>query len=409
MTRMKRDSRLENREARSKLPAQQEPYWRKLIPGVALGYYRGANGSAWFVRRFEAGRYQKRRLGLADDHAKADGKTVLSYAQAHTLALDKKEGLPKAQAQGSASYTVAEAIADYLRWFAEHRRSLDSTRLRCEVDILPALGSLPVRSLTVDGIESWLQEMARTSSADPEAKRKRRATANRTLTVLRAALNRAYRRGLVESDHAWRRVSPFRNVDAAVIRYLTVDEARRLINACPPDFRQLVQAALFTGMRYGELRALKCSDYNPDSGTVLVRHSKTGKGRHVALTDEGRALFDELTAGRDPTEIMLLRKEGDSFEPWGISHQHRRMKDACTHAKIEPAVSFHILRHTYGSLLARAGTPMAVIARGLGHSDSRMSEKHYAHLQPDYVSETIRRNLPRFSQSRKPAKVRRIR
>ncbi len=63
-------------------------------------------------------------------------------------------------------------------------------------------------------------------------------------------------------------------------------------------------------------------------------------------------------------------------------------------AKIEPAATFHILRHTYASALAMRGVPMGVIAAQLGHSDTRMTEKHHAHLAPNYVADTVRAALP---------------
>jgi integrase len=66
------------------------------------------------------------------------------------------------------------------------------------------------------------------------------------------------------------------------------------------------------------------------------------------------------------------------------------MRDACTAASIAPAVSFHQLRHSYGSRLAMKGVPMAVIAAQLGHADTRMTERHYAHLGPSYVADTVR-------------------
>jgi site-specific recombinase XerD len=53
-----------------------------------------------------------------------------------------------------------------------------------------------------------------------------------------------------------------------------------------------------------------------------------------------------------------------------------------TLAKIGPAIGFHILRHTYPSRLAIKGAPLPVIAARLGHSDPRITEKHYAHLAP---------------------------
>jgi integrase len=76
------------------------------------------------------------------------------------------------------------------------------------------------------------------------------------------------------------------------------------------------------------------------------------------------------------------------------SHQLRQMIEACKRAKIVPAISFHVLRHTHGSALATKGIPMAVIAEQLGHADNRMTEKHYAHLAPSYIADTIRAHFP---------------
>ena len=232
---------------------------------------------------------------------------------------------------------------------------------------------------------------AKLRTAGRDAIRKRRATANRVLTVLKAALNHAWREGTVPTDEAWRRVSPFKGVDSPVIQYLSEDEVRRLVNACAADFRDLVRGALLTGCRYGELIGLRASDYNADAGTVTVRESKAGKVRHVVLTDEGRGVFAALKAGRAHDAPLFLRTDG---KPWGASHQQRPLAEACARARISPAVSFHILRHSHGSALAMAGVPMGVIAAQLGHADTRMTEKHYAHLAPSYVADTIRAHFP---------------
>ena len=206
------------------------------------------------------------------------------------------------------------------------------------------------------------------------------------LTILKAALNHAFNDGKLPSDAAWRKVKPFRGVDAARIHYLTVTEARRLINACEPGLRPLVQAALQTGARYGELASLKVHDFNADAGTVAIRQSKAGTPRHAVLTDEGAALFAHWTAGRAGSEPLLLRPGG---EPWRASHQRRPMREACERAKIVPALSFHGLRHTWASLAVMAGMPLLVVARNLGHADTRMVERHYGHLAPSYVVDAI--------------------
>ena len=88
---------------------------------------------------------------------------------------------------------------------------------------------------------------------------------------------------------------------------------------------------------------------------------------------------------------IFTRDDGNA---WRASHQKRRLEDACARAAIEPPATFHILRHTYASALAGRGVPMGVIAAQLGHADTRMTEKHYAHLAPNYVADTVRAALP---------------
>jgi integrase len=150
-----------------------------------------------------------------------------------------------------------------------------------------------------------------------------------------------------------------------------------------------VEAALQTGARYGELCRLEVADFNPNSGTIAVRQSKSGKPRHVVLTDEGHAFFQRLTMGRAGDELMFRKQ-------WGASHQRRPMADAVARSKIKPAVSFHGLRHTWASLAVMGGMPLMVVARNLGHVDTRMVEKHYGHLAPSYIADAIRAAAPRF-------------
>lgn len=65
------------------------------------------------------------------------------------------------------------------------------------------------------------------------------------------------------------------------------------------------------------------------------------------------------------------------------------LRQACKQAAIAPAVSFHILRHTLASRLAQRGAPLGVVAAALGNTEA-MAAKHYAHLSPNYVADTIR-------------------
>jgi integrase len=412
MARTVRDAKLETRAARLRLNIRSEPYWRMLEKGLALGYRRRATGGTWLARRWAAtAAYVEHKIAITDDLQDADGVAVLDFGQAQHAArewwraeLRRDEG----HETRTGPFTVGEAMTDYLK--ALERRggkSVYHARRVAETHVVPALGSVQVSKLTGKRIEDWhhgLAEKAPLARSKPGRKpnfrkvdksadglRKRRATANRILTVLKAALNHAWKSGHVANDDAWRRVKPFRAVETARVRYLSEAECVRLVNTSEPAFRNLVRGALLTGCRYSELTTMHVADFNADAGVVTVRESKAGRPRHVVLTSEGRQFFATLTAGKLGNELIFVRHDGGQ---WGKSHQVRPMLEACERAKIKPAVSFHVFRHTHGSTLAMRGVPMGVIAEQLGHVDTRMTEKHYAHLAPSYVADTIRAHFP---------------
>jgi integrase len=414
MARTLRDTKLDTRTSRSRLKARREPYWRSISEGLAVGYRKGAKGGTWIARHYstEHGRRYS-AVGTADDIADADGEHVLSFAQAQEAARTWFADLARHDRGDyrSGPYTVRECLEEYATWLQGHRKTAGDARYRIETHIAPKLGGIQCDRLTTAEIQKWLRDLAASparlrsrkdakkpnfrelNKADNDAIRRRRASANRTLTVLKAALNRAWREGKIRSDDVWRRAEPFEEADAARVRYLAVAEASRLLNACDPDFRRLAQAALVTGARYGELAALRAADFNPDSGTIHVRTSKSGKGRHIVLNDEGAALFKSLSAGKRGDALLLPKDDGSA---WNKSHQARPMAAACKRARITPTVSFHILRHTWASLAVMAGAPLMVVGRNLGHADTRMVERHYGHLAPSYIADAIRAAAPKF-------------
>ncbi len=406
MPRKARDGRLDTRTARLKLAIRREPYWVTLQEGRALGYRRLASDRAgtWIARHYKAaeGR-QYRALASADDRLNADGGDTLTFAQAQERAALWFREVERTAGRVAEPITVAEAMAHYLAdYLARGGKAERDLRTTIAAHIAPALGGRLVADLTFTVVRSWhhqlaaaparLRTAAKASRANSrpasgtEAQRARRSTANRVLTVLKAGLSLAYREGRVPSDDAWRRVRPFANVDAPRIRYLADHEAAQLVNACPPGVRELVTAALLTGCRYGELTRMRVADLDAEARVLHVREAKAGKPRAVPLADEAFRLFTGLAMGRPGSALLLPRADGTA---WGKSEQHRPLQDGCAAARIAPAVSFHILRHSFASRLAQRRVPMAVIAAALGNTEA-MCARHYAHLAPGYVADTIR-------------------
>ena len=426
------DAPLTTRAARARLKTRHQCYWRGLSAGAALGYRKGPRGGSWLVRVTDLsarGGYRQHAIGVADDVLKPDGMKVLDYRQAETTARNWiarhnrfAAGLePEPALEPAAPYTVANAMSDYMADYVRRGgKAVSQTGAAINAHIVPKLRHHMAVLLTRQQIRGWHQALAETPPrlrvkagsapqtrpimpSDPETLRRRRSTVNRVLIILKAALNHSREEGQISGrNYAWSAVKAFREADKIKIRYLQQDEIVRLINACTSDFRALVTGALFTGCRYGELAALQVSDCDLQASTIRIGRSKSGKPRHVYLNHEGGAFFDQTTIGR-AGDAPIFKRDGviknatrtqsgvTARLTWGKSDQFRQIRAACVIAKITPPISFHELRHTYASRLAAAGVSMRVIADQLGHSYTRMTERHYAHIAPSYVAETVRR------------------
>jgi integrase len=388
LARQQRDFRLQTRDARRRLVAAQEPYWHEIRRGLHVGYRKGRRAGVWWLKEVREGRRTKRRLGIADDTVDADGATVLSWSDAIKVAL----GEDRPTATAAPQYTVSQALDDYwtFRKAKSPAESVATDRLKARASIEPILGARRVAELATSELEDWRNRLVPTLE-DREAQRRAQATANRTWTVLRAALNRAYRMRKVHSAEAWRRIEPFRNVDRARTRFLTMPEALRILDAMQPDFRRLARAALYTGLRLGELCALRCCDVV--DGQVHVRNSKGGLARAVPLSRDGKAFFQQVTEGIEPNAPVFMKLDGNLWTRMDVS---RRMRAASKGAKLNVPATFHDLRRSYGSLLINRGASGEVIQELLGHADMRMTRRVYAHLLNATIAKTVNKRLPSF-------------
>jgi integrase len=391
-----------------------------MAEGKSIGYRRllGDKPGSWIARRrvMKNGKqvYELSKLGSADDHADADGSDVLSWIQAQQKAL---AWTSSAKTNSSGELLVREAIGNYvLDYRARSNRATDILNIIINTHIVPTFGARKVNSLTTEELTQWRNTLAVTAprrrqvapgksprarsgkrvkvvgpwSPDaPDALRKRRASANRILGVLKAIFNFAFESGRVDSDLAWRRVKPFKNADEPRNRYLTTEQSAAFVQACDPDFRQIVIAALLTGADYGELRSVRVNACDPALRRLTV---SAKRGPHsLVLTDEGIRHFATMSKGKEPDDYLFLRADG---HPWGASHQQWRMDLASAKAGIVPGINFHILRHTYATHALRNGAAMQYVSKQLGHKSIKMTERHYAHVIPSDATEAILRAVP---------------
>jgi len=399
MARKVKDKDLGDRTARTRLPIKGKPHYRSIETGLHIGYRRLRGRSGTWVARHYVGEqsYVVEALGTADDLSDADHITVLSFDDAVTKA--RKNHTERAnQAAGiTGPLTVDQAMTAYVTHLDHNGKKTENVERAIPKYITPLIGKLEVGKLTSARLNAWKAEIAampaRGRSYDARA---RKSSANRTITTLKAALNLAYKDEQVASNVAWRSLERFKGVDRKREQFLSVAEAKRLINAADDEFRPLIQAALLCGCRYGELCNLKVLDFDPDSATISIERSKSGRGRKVYLTAEGVELFKNLAAGRKRSDPMIRRNDGSAF---GMSHQIRRMRAACERAGIDP-VPYHCLRHSYASALVKAGVPLFYVAQSLGHTSIKMVQEHYGHLEKSHLAETIRASVPSYGIAR---------
>ncbi len=422
MARQVKDSKLDTRQARLKLPVSKDPYWRLICTGCYVGYRKGTRGGTWVLRVLKPGtkKYIKKALGKADDTLDSDGEEILSFKDVQYKAHELMDTLTK---EHPTKVTVQYATQHYIDWFKDNRKSLDGTLATINAHILPRFADTLIYEITTKELKAWHQKLASTparkrsskyakqqfhkTAETDDKKRARKVTANRILTVFKAILNKAFQDELVDDDLAWRRVKPFEKVDEPKIRFLKETEATRLINASRSDLRELIQAALYTGARFNELAKLIVGDVHlGEKPHIFIQPSKSGKGRYIPLNKAGAYFFKNVTLGKLSSETVFKKLDGSI---WGKNHHVRILQEACKHARVEPAVRFHELRHTYASLLAQAGAELLTISNLLGHADTRVTSRHYAHLCDKTLANTVNGMLPSFNYEEKQTAVMSIR
>lgn len=398
MPRTSADYDTRTRAARLRLTPRNDPYFRNAGGGFLLGYKRlnaDTNG-VWIVRTREAGKYKQRAIGEADDHSNANGASVLDFATAMRLASD-----PNAKRKAASSgFTVADALKAYFDTHKSPHR--EEYRRIALLHIVPTLGGYDVNKITRDIIDKWLMSLVdaprdkkgRVKQFDPKDKDARRArmdTANRILTHLKAALNRAFDipANNIVSDAAWRRVESFQGVSKARkdhgIRDREVSQLIASAASFRPPLANLIQAGYLTGARLGELRDANVGDFDARGGILNV-DGKT-KARPITLTDDTTAFIAKLAKGKRSDAILFPDQNGKRWP--GDIEFGRQFAKAAKLAGLpysdpdegkKGGVTFYTLRHAYISRALESGkVDISVIAENCGTS-VRMIEQHYKHI-----------------------------
>ena len=173
------------------------------------------------------------------------------------------------------------------------------------------------------------------------------------------------------------------------LRFLTESEVAALLTASDdlkihsPYLRPLVETALLTGMRRGELLSLKWEQIRNGFIYLEAAMVKSGKGRQIPINDRLAEVFKEVRRGNQlKSEFVFCDSQGRRF-----SQVKRSFASACRRAGIE-AFRFHDLRHTFASRLVMRGASLKAVQELLGHADLKMTMR-YAHLSHEHLRDSV--------------------
>jgi integrase len=359
---------IRSKAERARLAARREPYWARIEKGRYVGYRKLAEGEGtWIARLCDDGNKQRyRALGHQPDYDAAVRAARLWFEQAWHCVDTRR-------------LTVTEACQHYVEHLQAHKGSRSAKDAEGRFRRLvyeSGFGNLELDKLRSKDTARWLHAQI-AADDDEEDRRRARDSANRNLTSLKAALNLALKSRMVATDAGWKSVIPYRGVGKRRERFLSLEERRRLLDACPDDLRLLVKALLLTGARPGEIATATVGDFDRALGTLALE-GKTGR-RIVSLSTEAIRFFREASLGKIGQAPLLSRADG---LPWTKEGWKKPFRGAVSKAGLSTDVVVYTVRHTAISEMIAAGMDSFVVARLAGTSTA-MIDKHYGHLRHD--------------------------
>jgi integrase len=308
--------------------------------------------------------------------------------------LDEGAGLDSTYERDS----VAEYLERWLAIYAEPKVAPSTYKRYAElvrVHLIPRLGGIPLRKLQPLDIEACYNDVQRARSA---------STAHHVHRCLNTALRQAVKWRLIKANPVEGAEAP--RFPKPLVRVPSEAEVKRLLAAGDATpFGVLYRIAFLTGMRQGELCALKWEFVDLEAGQITVRASAgRQKGKGIVMR-QPKTAASVRTIAIGPAAVSLLeghrsRQAADKArEPLDYQRSDLVFADALGRpldgarvgrvwARIAEAgglgrVRFHDLRHANATSLLRAGIPMKVVQARLGHSTIQITADTYSHVTAD--------------------------
>ena len=355
------------------------------------------------VRLRKDGRWEGRQIVVYDENGKAKTKSVLAKTKAECLEKLK-------QLQNSCGTAKPLKIKPDMRfgdwigyWYETHCRPTirPTTQKSYEewiyVHVIPGLGHIHLNKLTQADCQKFLNEMkanGRKIHRDTKGPGMSERSVRSCYHVIRMSLERAIKDGLIKKNPILGcKLSP---PEQKEMKVLSREEIQRfLLQAKAEGMYELFLLELTTGLRRGELLALRWDDLNVKDrilsvskqitrieGELVVTEPKTKNSvRKVALSQQAVALLvQEHEQHPDSPLLFPSPRTGGYWSPDAVSRINRKL---LAKAGIEERVRFHDLHHTFATMALSSGVDVKTLSSMLGHYSAGFTLDTYTHITND--------------------------
>ncbi|MDD5226763.1 MAG: site-specific integrase [Candidatus Omnitrophica bacterium] len=253
--------------------------------------------------------------------------------------------------------------------------------------------------VTPDMIEGWRNKRSAVlvkSSKDPKAEKSvlSKATVNRELKMIKRLFKVAFEKGNLSKNPA-AFIKTYRE-DENAIHHLSDKEVKAVLGAAPEDLQKIIMVFLLTGLRYGELCYLRWTDVDFRHKQLIIQprqdwKPKSLKKRMIPMHPTVEKILRSIS---QRSELVFPDDEGKCAELGLRNRIYRVFENADVKGNVKD------FRSTFASNAVMSGMPIYTVSKLLGHHDVKITEKHYAHLAPDYMGNAITMLRPKWGQKK---------
>jgi len=346
----------------------------------------------WWIK------YELPREADGNRKYKAESCKGMTKREAEFLLAEKERAIRRGE-YTSTKHTVTSFLEEWLEYA---RPSLASSTAAMygyiiNAHVTPKLGGVKLSDLTALQVQKLYRALQKGGSTRAPLSAK---SIRNLHGLLHKALGQAVKWSLIPNN-ACDSVEPPKIVKPNVQAVGAVD-LQRLISTVENtgEWRLPILISIFTGMRRGEVLALRWSDYNASirtlavcralsqySGAVTVKSTKTERARVVLLPEQLAELLDahaKTSEHNAPGDYICAGKNGAPMAPKRFSEVFTRLA-----RKLDLPITLHGLRHSHATMLIAAGVPIKAISERLGHSDTNVTLNVYAHVLPTMQQQAV--------------------